>query len=150
MCNLFILDPVWVSAIAAVIYATFSGWIIWEMRKDRKLSWKPIVKGNLKDARFPKWLLIGVKNVGRGPALVSAIECTPDEGAAFAIKESVLPFAIGSNESLEVKFESPSEYEIGGEEIHLVIEYSDIFNKHYKDKILILKIEDVINNFPLS
>jgi hypothetical protein len=66
------------------------------------------------------------------------------------IKESALPVAIGSDESLEFRFESPSEYKIGGEEIHLEIEYSDIFNKHYKEKILVLKTEDIINNFPLS
>lgn len=54
------------TAIATVCYVVFTGWIIWEMRKDRKERTRPNIIVNL----FPRDQILNliIKNIGNMPA----------------------------------------------------------------------------------
>ncbi len=56
------MGPQWIIAIATIVYAVFTGWIILEMRRDRKLMHQPFLGATLKDAEYPNWLLFSIKN----------------------------------------------------------------------------------------
>ena len=132
MCNLFVLDPIWLSAIAAVVYAFFTGWMIWEIRKDRKLAYKPIVKAIYCNGTLPNTLLFNFKNVGKGPALNLKIDYKDNGEIKW---RSMKPLAIGSGEGINITFDVKGKDIKFGSEIFLDVEYMDIFNKTYRERV---------------
>ena len=136
------MKPEWIIAIATIVYAFFTGWMIVEIRRDRKLSYKPVLQAVLKGASYPRRLLFTVKNVGKGPALSRRAKCTDNKGTDWLLNGNIP--AIGSSESVELEFVLKQEdYKISGEPIHLQIEYSDVFGKTYKDTIAEVPIDAV-------
>ncbi|HEX9913137.1 MAG TPA: hypothetical protein VGB01_07825 [candidate division Zixibacteria bacterium] len=102
MRSLFILDPSWVAAIAAVIYAGFTLWLVIEMRRDRKLAHKPFVKAIYVTGKLPDTLLFNFKNVGKGPALNFKI--TSEENGEIKWRSKQI-LTIGSGEETSVPFD---------------------------------------------
>ena len=143
MCNLFILDPIWLSAIAAVVYAFFTGWMIWEIRKDRKLLYKPVVRADFEKGIIPYDLLFRLKNIGRGPARIVRLICYADTGVEWKLKNPLLPISLGSNESIELEFviwvPLTRENYVSAKEATVTVEYHDILGKIYKEIILTFK-----------
>jgi hypothetical protein len=139
------MPPEWITAIATLVYAVFTGWIIWEIRRDRKLAHKPILKATLSRAAYPDWLLFKVKNVGKGPALDCVFACKDTDMLEWKVKGGVLP--IGCGESVEFKFESdrPEKWR-SGERIFLEIEYSDVFGKVDRQRVFETDSNTVILN----
>ena len=143
MCNLFILDPIWLSAIAAVVYAFFTGWMIWEIRKDRKLAYKPIINEIFDDTSsyYPDKLAFKLKNVGKGPALNPKMKCVDDIGNRWKLEKEILP--IGSLETISVEFFLEKKEEMVAREvlkekvIFIEIEYKDIFDELYSERVKI-------------
>lgn len=133
----FISDirPEWIIAFATLAYAGFTGWIILEMRKDRKLLHRPILRAILKGSYYPEWLLFTIKNIGKGPALNCVASYKDSEETKWQLNGDIPP--IGSNDSVDIKFELAYAHKNHslGEETWLEIEYSDIFQKTYKDRI---------------
>jgi hypothetical protein len=138
MCNLLILDPVWVSsiaatiaAIAAVVYAYFTGKLIKEMREDRKLAYRPIIKAIYETGTLPNTLCYTFKNLGKGPALNIKIEYK--DGEIQWRSKKIL--AIGSGEEFTESIDVKGKNIKLGSEIFLDIEYTDILGKAYKEKV---------------
>jgi len=141
MCNLFVLDPVWVSAIAAIMaalaalfYVIFTWKLILEMRKDRnevkknrELEYKPVINAIFNDAssRYPSKLAFILKNVGKGPALDLKFECKDNDGDYWELEEEILP--IGSLQITKLCFVLKEELKGPGSEAVLKFEYKDIF-----------------------
>jgi len=140
---LLILDPAWVAAIAAVLYAGFTLWLILEMRADRKLLYEPIVTAEYKNTTFPSSFLFGLKNAGRGPAKIVRLRCFADTGVEWKLDNPILPISLGSNESIELHFgwvPFISENYKGFKEVTVTAEYNDILGKVYKEQILNFKM----------
>jgi hypothetical protein len=149
MCNLLILDPVWVSAIAAAIaaiatavYAFFTWKLIIEMKEDRKLSYKPIIKANLTGGLYPGRLEFELKNVGKGPAIDLKFDCRDNGEIQWKIQKEI--FKIGNGERAELIFEFGKESYRPGDKIFLDIKYNDILGNIYKDQLLTLNTEEVM------
>ena len=145
---MFKLDPTWVMAIAAVVYAFFTGWIIYEMRKDRKLHFKPVIKAILKNANFPRQIWFSFKNIGRGPAIINEIECKSDSELEWVHERGMLP--IGADETMDLKFEVVEDTAKWGDKIFLTILFQDIFGKTYRETLLTLTPKYLIDNFPVA
>ena len=137
MCS---LDPVWVSAIAAIVaalaaavYAFFKWRLIREMQKDRVLAFKPLIKEIFWDdsSHYPEKLVFVLKNVGKGPALDLKIKCSDDRGIEWTLYKEILP--IGSLETAEVilLLKEGKEKEELGEKISFAFKYRDIFDNPY-------------------
>ena len=155
MCNLLVLDPIWVSAIAAaiaaiaaVLYAFFTWKLIKEMREDRKLAYRPIIKAILIGDFYPDRLKFEIKNAGKGPALNLEFNCKDSDEGRWTVEKKTLP--IGSLEKSEVIFLTETDSFKPGEEIFLEVEYSDILDKTYKDRLLTLKTIEVINTIGVT
>ena len=133
MCNLFILDPIWVSTIAAVVYAFFTGWMIWEIRKDRILAYRPFIKA-IYETGTPHLgtLSFTFKNVGKGPALNLEISYKDSGVIQWRFKKIL---AIGSGEKESVIFDIKDKNIKPGSEIFLDVKYMDIFNKTYRERV---------------
>jgi hypothetical protein len=134
MFCLYFLDPIWVSAIAAVVYALFTGLIIWEMNKDRKLAYKPMINVIFNDSssHYPNQLAFDLKNVGKGPALDLKFECKDNQGNHWQMKREILP--IGSLETVTIIVVLKEEVKEFGTEVFLEIKYKDIFNRIHGGK----------------
>jgi hypothetical protein len=131
------MRPEWITALATLVYAGFTLWIILEMRRDRRSLHQPILVAQLKDANYPDWMLFTVKNIGKGPALECIAFFEGNEGTKWKLKNNIPP--IGSNETYEMTFIQP-QYEkdpFWEREICLAIRYKDIFKKTYKQKIFL-------------
>jgi hypothetical protein len=136
------MKPEWITAIATLVYAGFTLWIILETRKDRKLAHKPILEATLSASRFPKALTFKVKNVGKGPALTCRAKCTNNKGTDWLLNGNIPP--IGSGESVELEFLlMQDDYKIPGEPIQLQFEYFDVFGSNYKNTIAEVPIDSV-------
>ena len=143
------MQPEWIIAVATIVYAFFTGWIIFEMRRDRKLSNRPVLEAILKDASYPYWLLFRVKNVGKGPALTCRPKCADNKGTEWLFQGDILP--IGSCEFLDLRFTLGEEdYKLSGEKILLEIEYSDVFGRTYRKTIAELDTNWVIKSFQVG
>lgn len=143
------MRPEWIIAIFTIVYAVFTGWIIWEMRKDRKLLHKPILDATLKDAIYPDWLLFSVKNVGKGPALNCMFICKDDGESEWRLRETGMP--IGSSESIDLKFEIvEKDYKKLGAVIWLEVDYTDIFGKGHKQRVHEGRQGVIVNTFGVS
>lgn len=154
MCNLFILDPVWVSALAAfvaafaaILYVIFTRKVVKEMQKDReevkenrKLEYKPIIKAIYMTGKPPDTLLYNFKNVGKGPALNFEIRCG-DKGEIEWRSKKIL--AIGSSEEISATFDIKFKNNELRSEIFLDIEYTDIFGTVYKERELVSSKSDI-------
>ena len=140
------MGPEWIIAGATLIYAFFTGWIIFEMRKDRVLIHKPVLDARLIDARYPDWLKFEVKNVGRGPALKCMFNCKDDGALKWAITDSGFP--VGGGESLELEFQIEEKYDRDlGSTIWLDAAYTDIFNHKYRERIFQGSAKSVMKKF---
>jgi hypothetical protein len=143
------VKPEWITAVATLVYAGFTLWIIIETRRDRKLLHKPYLEATLKNAKYPDWLLFNVKNVGKGPALNCKYICIDNGEMEWKTKEAVLP--IGSDETVEIKFDVVERFgKKLGTLIWLEIEFIDVFNKSKKQKIYEGSQQYVVNTFGVS
>ena len=143
------MRPEWIIALATIVYASLTLWIILEMRRDRKLAHKPILDATLSKAAYPDLLLFEIKNVGRGPALRCVFICRDSGMLEWKTEVSLLP--IGAGEAVELKFESgrPEKW-TPGDRMFLDIEYSDIFRKAGRQRIFEAKTNAVLANFPAA
>jgi hypothetical protein len=130
------MKPEWLIAIATIVYAFFTGLIIWQMHKDRRSLHQPILWAQLKhaDAKYPKSLVFTLKNIGKGPALECEAFCEGDKGRRWKLVENIPP--IGINETQDIRFEpeQPVPWDLDNR-IRLEVEYLDIFKKKYKVSI---------------
>ncbi len=143
------MDPVWVSsiaamiaALAAVIYACFTWKLILEMKEDRKLAYRPIIKAILIGDFYFRRLRFEIKNVGKGPALNLKFDCKDSCEGRWRIEKELLP--IGSLEKTEAIFSIENDSFKPGENIFLDIEFLDILGKIYKERLLTLDAEKVM------
>ncbi len=134
--------PTWIVAIATIVYAGCTFWLILEMRNDRKLQYKPILGYSLTGASFPNTLQFCIKNVG-GPALITNIECFSDAGTKWNVQSNILP--LGRNEVANLTF-SLEGRSASGERINLIINYKDIFENKFREEIVLKTKEDIIEN----
>jgi hypothetical protein len=132
------MKPEWIIAIATIVYAFFTGWMIVEIRRDRKSLHQPILVAQLKDANLPDWIEFTVKNIGKGPALECIAFFEGKEGTKWKLKNNIPP--IGSNEPYDMIFIQPQceKEPFWEEEICLAIRYKDIFKKTYKEEIFLM------------
>ena len=130
------MRPEWITAIAALLYTLFTGWIIWEMRIDRRSLHQPILVVWLKDAMYPEWLLFTLKNIGKGTVLKCEAFCEGDKGIKWKLKDKIPP--IGINETQDIRFEPEQIYLTDFDRyIRLEVVYSDVFKKGYREEISI-------------
>ena len=123
------MKPEWVVAIATVVYAVCTLWLIFEMRKDRKLAYGPIIKLilNKSSSYYPQRLVLSLKNVGRGPALNLEIECKDTGGKRWTMENYILP--IKARETIQVVLVEEDTNIGGSGSVFLDIRYKDIFSK---------------------
>lgn len=127
------MKPEWITAIATFAYAVFTGWIIMEIRRDRKLLHQPILVATVKKAFYPDWLLFNLKNIDKSPAVKCVALLQDTEGIKWEVEGHIQP--IGSNDSIDIRFELVDKDRGLGEKTWLEIEYSDVFEKTYKVRI---------------
>lgn len=138
------MNPAWISAIAAVIYAGFTFWLILEMRKDRKLLYRPILKCSLIGASFPNTLQFCIKNVG-GPAIITDVKCLSEKGTKWNLKSDILPLGRKEVANLTFSLEGRS---ASGELINLIINYKNVFENEFQEKVMFKVKEDIIEKVP--
>jgi hypothetical protein len=127
------MQPEWIIAIATCVYAFFMGWYILEMRRDRKLMHRPILRAIISDAKYPDWIGFTIKNIGKGPALNCTASCRDDNGGIWD-QEGVIP-PIGINDSVQVRFRLSDREHTLGEKTWLDLEYTDILEKIHKERV---------------
>lgn len=131
------MQPEWIIAIATLAYAFFTGWVILEMRRDRRALHLPILVVQLKEAeaKYPVSLVFTLKNIGKGPAPKCEAFCEGDIGIKWKLVEDIPP--IGINETQDIRFEPEQIYPYDPQDnyIRLEVEYLDIFKKKYEVSI---------------
>jgi len=131
------MGPEWITAIATCVYAFVTGWIIFEMHKDRRALHQPILVVQLKkaEAKYPVSLVFTLKNIGKGPAPKCEAFCEGNIGIKWKLVEDIPP--IGINETQDIRFEPEQIYPYDPQDnyIRLEVEYLDIFKKKYKVSI---------------
>jgi hypothetical protein len=143
MFNIYFLNPLWVStiaatiaAVAAVLYVVFTLKLILEMREDRRNAYRPIITGFLVDGDQPGETKFVLDNLGKGPALNVTIGCADGEHFDWAIKEgNMFTGYIGVSDPLDFVVRYENKDKQLSEDSQLIVFYDDILGNHYKEVI---------------
>ena len=139
--------PEIISAIAAISYSILTMWFIFEIREDRRLGYKPVIKIIITGAKFPREMKYNIKNVGKGPALDVHLRCLcKSDKIEVEYKTDKKQINLGQNEKEDVMFFVDEQDKYPVNNIEIFVEYKDIFNNVFNDKI-VFDIHEIINDY---
>jgi hypothetical protein len=140
------MDPNWIVAIAAIIYAFLTYRLLSEHQKSQLNDKFPCVVVRARRNPFTNTLEIGLVNVGRGPAFIqsfdtnglSHLRCS-DGDHTDDIDNVIGPNA--GNPDLQVVFAYGESKPITAPDVTVVIHYRDIAGRLFKSRFVAGKLD---------